>query len=122
MLSRFVAILLILTVISSNLTKCIIFASFKINQRYIAKELCENRDKPELNCEGKCYLAKKLKQAEEKEQQQERQAQKNLLQEAFIGKVEPVKFHTSLIAVLDQAPADIYFFQQSLSVFHPPRV
>jgi len=122
MLNRFVAILLILTVISSNLTKCIIFASFKINQKYIAKELCENRDKPELNCEGKCYLAKKLKQAEEKEQEQEHQAKKNLLQEAFIGKAESVNFHIQLIQVLNEAPNNTYYHQDPLFIFHPPWV
>ncbi|OIO10458.1 MAG: hypothetical protein CO023_01710 [Flavobacteriales bacterium CG_4_9_14_0_2_um_filter_35_242] len=30
------------------------------NYNYIAKVLCENRDKPYLECNGKCYLAKQL--------------------------------------------------------------
>ena len=122
MLKRFVAILLILTVISSNLTKCIVFATFKINQKYIATNLCENRDKPQMNCEGKCYLMKKLKQAEEKEQQQQHQSQKNLLQEAFLSKTDRPKFHTHLLAVFNYPPAASYYFQKSLSVFHPPKV
>ena len=32
--------------------------------RYVT-ELCENRDKPELHCNGKCQLAQELKQASE---------------------------------------------------------
>ena len=40
-------------------------AYYRVNQDYIAKNLCENRDKPMLNCNGQCYLAKKLKAAEE---------------------------------------------------------
>jgi hypothetical protein len=31
------------------------------NYDYIVAELCENRDKPFLECNGKCYLAKELK-------------------------------------------------------------
>jgi len=31
------------------------------NYNYIVNELCENRDKPFLACNGKCYLAKELK-------------------------------------------------------------
>lgn len=27
---------------------------------YIVATLCENRDKPEMNCNGKCYLTKQL--------------------------------------------------------------
>jgi len=30
------------------------------NYDYIVETLCENRDKPELQCNGKCYLAKEL--------------------------------------------------------------
>jgi hypothetical protein len=43
-------------------------AYYRVNQDYIAKNLCVNRDKPMLNCNGQCYLAKQLKAAEEKEQ------------------------------------------------------
>ena len=31
------------------------------NYDYIATVLCENRDKPALGCNGKCYLEKQLK-------------------------------------------------------------
>ncbi|WP_372793754.1 hypothetical protein [Lutibacter sp.] len=31
------------------------------NYDYIANVLCENRDKPYLECNGKCYLEKQLK-------------------------------------------------------------
>ncbi|PWJ60495.1 hypothetical protein CLV98_101679 [Dyadobacter jejuensis] len=41
-------------------------AYFHINRSYIAKVLCENRDRPKLNCNGKCYLAKKLKEQQDK--------------------------------------------------------
>lgn len=34
---------------------------------YIKNELCVNRDKIELKCDGKCYLAKQLAKASEKE-------------------------------------------------------
>jgi hypothetical protein len=30
------------------------------NYNYIVTELCENKDKPFLECNGKCYLAKEL--------------------------------------------------------------
>ena len=33
------------------------------NKEYIASVLCENRDKPALACNGKCYLEKQLKKA-----------------------------------------------------------
>ncbi len=42
---------------------------FKMEQEQIAKEKCENKLKPMLHCNGKCYLAKQLKRIEQKENQ-----------------------------------------------------
>ncbi|MBC7923912.1 MAG: hypothetical protein H7Z75_22795 [Ferruginibacter sp.] len=34
---------------------------FEFNKAYIVKNLCENRNRPQLHCGGKCYLTKQLK-------------------------------------------------------------
>lgn len=38
----------------------LVFAWYKVNQNYIAQELCMNRGKPFLNCDGKCVLIKQI--------------------------------------------------------------
>ncbi len=41
---------------------------YVINYDYIVNTLCENRDRPELQCNGSCYLSKQLaKQLEDSE-------------------------------------------------------
>ncbi len=45
----------------------VIVMSFELNRDFIAKTLCENRNRPQLNCDGKCYLAKKLKAQHDRE-------------------------------------------------------
>ncbi len=65
-LPLFVLVLILL----QSFSKVGVYLSFRVNQTYIAKTLCINKAKPELRCNGKCYLAKKLKQAEEQEQKQ----------------------------------------------------
>ncbi len=41
-------------------------AEYIANYDYITNVLCENRDKPQLQCNGKCYLSKQLaKEAEQ---------------------------------------------------------
>lgn len=37
---------------------------FQINQQEIIRLSCENRDRPAMKCNGKCYLAKQLRKAE----------------------------------------------------------
>lgn len=83
MIRRLIAFTLLLALLSSILSKLFVYAEFKSNQAYIAATLCENRDRPELNCEGKCYLMKKLKDAEHKEKKQENQAQKKASVDLF---------------------------------------
>lgn len=36
-----------------------------VNYDYIANQLCENKAKPELKCNGKCHLMKELAKASE---------------------------------------------------------
>ena len=37
---------------------------YQTNKEYIASVLCENRNKPELACNGKCYLNKKIEESQ----------------------------------------------------------
>ena len=38
----------------------VIWVSFKLNQNFIARELCVNRNKPEMHYNSMCFLAKKI--------------------------------------------------------------
>ncbi len=47
--------------------KGIITTVFYFQQSTISKTLCENRNKPKMHCNGKCYLAKQLNKEEKKD-------------------------------------------------------
>ncbi|MEO9512131.1 MAG: hypothetical protein ABJN84_17950 [Flavobacteriaceae bacterium] len=42
-------------------------AEYALNYDYIVENLCENKEKPMLNCNGKCFLAKQLAKESGKE-------------------------------------------------------
>jgi hypothetical protein len=44
-----------------------VILNFKWKQEYIAKNLCENRAKPEMNCCGNCCLKKELQKQDKSE-------------------------------------------------------
>jgi len=46
---------------------------WKMNQDIITEKYCENKDKPMMNCNGKCYLSKQLEKAEQQEQDERNQ-------------------------------------------------
>ena len=37
--------------------------NYSFNKKQIVSRYCENKDKPQLHCEGKCHLKKELKKA-----------------------------------------------------------
>jgi hypothetical protein len=43
-----------------QLAKLGVYSWYWKNKTFIANELCENRDRPELACQGQCVLAKEL--------------------------------------------------------------
>lgn len=47
--------------VSTLLSPIVPVIEYNLNYDYIAKVLCINRDEPELNCNGKCQLAKEIK-------------------------------------------------------------
>ncbi len=48
----------------------VIYLTFKVNQDEIAKTLCVKKEVKNNTCNGKCFLAKQLKKAAEKEKQE----------------------------------------------------
>src|SRR5690606_923264 len=103
MVHRLLAILLICSLFTENISRLLITAAFELNQQYIIEYFCVNKDKPMLHCDGKCYLAKKLKEAEEKEKKSEKESLKVSYQPAFItekivwtASVSPIEKHQSV--------------------------
>lgn len=60
MLRYCTAFFLLLAFLASTFSKAVIVVDFYANQDYIAKNLCENRDKPMKHCCGRCQLRKRL--------------------------------------------------------------
>jgi hypothetical protein len=119
---KLTAVLLIISIISSSFSRFFIYAGFEMNKSYIATKLCENRDKPWLHCNGKCYLMKKIKQAEDKQSNTERESQRNLIQESFCEDVQQVKFYTQLLQVIAIPNNRIDLPKGYSAIFRPPQL
>lgn len=52
--------LLLVSVILQTFSQAVICMDFYARRDYIARVLCENRDKPMMHCEGRCQLCKRL--------------------------------------------------------------
>lgn len=54
------SLLFIALVMVGNLRFSSMYVYYSLNREGFIAQLCENKDRPELNCEGKCMLAKML--------------------------------------------------------------
>nr|WP_236025577.1 hypothetical protein [Algoriphagus oliviformis] len=50
----------------NSMVYSVIRGSYELNKAYIIENFCVNKDKPMMNCDGKCYLAQQMKEAKEK--------------------------------------------------------
>ncbi|PZR18979.1 MAG: hypothetical protein DI539_15620 [Flavobacterium psychrophilum] len=95
-----------------------------VNYDYIAKELCENKAKPQMHCNGKCHLMKELaKAAEEQKQESERKSAQQNAEVLFCQNVEDFKFSPSLVipfAKNETVYNNQYVHSAAVSFFHPP--
>nr|WP_294794293.1 hypothetical protein [uncultured Mucilaginibacter sp.] len=122
MLNRVTAIVLLVALLSANFSRLFVYAGFELNKKYIATQLCENRDKPLLHCDGHCYFMKKVKQVQEKEKSNERQTQKSLFQEVFVKSSSSVKFFSQVVNTIATPYKMAGTTSSPLGVFQPPQL
>jgi hypothetical protein len=118
---KFLSVILILLLGIQAFYSLSIYSVFLANRDYVAKVLCINRDRPELDCEGSCFLSKQLNEAEEKRQGDTLQGSVEMPVFLVSGFSLPEPESFSTVATkhpLTDAPP--YLFVFSSEAFRPP--
>jgi hypothetical protein len=119
MFRHLLAYILVFTVLTASCTQLFVYAGFTLNQKYIATQLCVNRDKPQLHCNGKCYLMRKLKQAEQKEKAED---QRPVLQPGVTVERFSLTIPVFILSPIQPSELRINLPQRSITIFQPPQV
>ncbi|MFT5884765.1 MAG: hypothetical protein ACI9IP_001222 [Arcticibacterium sp.] len=103
-----------------------IFFNYELRKDFIIQNFCVNKDRPELNCDGKCYLAKQLKAAKQQDE--------NESEAAFVDKLLvfeclslnsnytfPDTFPYSDSGVAIPVIPHLLEMSRPFSIFHPPQ-
>lgn len=100
-------------------------AWYELNKEYVAAELCENKDKPELNCCGKCYLNKQLKKVDNPKEDGKQLPEKN--RKIELAEFIPVIIDVEISHSISPQKNDVHDTYQDFigyhpytSIFHPP--
>ncbi|MBU2995613.1 hypothetical protein KO500_04180 [Cellulophaga baltica] len=104
------------------LTKPIVpLINYTLNQDYINEFLCINKDKPKLNCNGKCFLAKQIHKQNESDKNNTPKVSK---ENYVIGILTPFsssiqKIENYILNYSTYQPK-IYTYKGVYNFFHPP--
>jgi len=125
MLKRLSIWLLIFAVFAANFSMVFVYMGFKLNQEYIAQNLCVNRFKPSLHCNGHCYFMQKLKQAEDNQKKQSAKGNSVRVEVSFFQ--EPFSISFIEPKVIDNVAISLQTFAYRYSshyldtIFRPPK-
>lgn len=116
------SIILLFAIFMQLFSKAIIITEYYLNKDYIAQNLCENKDKPQKHCEGKCHLQKQLKEDEKKEQTPPFRNFKDKNEIQFFNSID-------CFSILNTSSPTALFIcclipklqSPSFSIFHPPK-
>ncbi|WP_234650268.1 hypothetical protein [Dyadobacter sp. CY356] len=105
----------------------LLYLDFHVRRDYIVANLCVNRNRPQLHCDGKCYLAKKLAALEE---QEKKQAERDYMSKLLFQPMELKSYSLEMPSCkLRESNLVSYNFLGQVKVlnhfpdiFHPPAI
>ena len=116
------SVILLFVFITFQFSETVIFVSFKVNQDFIAKNLCVEKDIENSTCKGCCQLKKKLEDHNEKKEQLP-PTQNSKLDIDLFAQEEILNQHFFQTKSIHKYNG-IYFVLNihSSGIFHPPRL
>lgn len=98
---------------------------YVVNYEYISKVLCVNKDKPKMQCNGKCHLMKELAKASDAEKplSSDKKIVSPIFEVLFFEEIKSIKIAPICFGTkenINQAYSNLYSHLNSGSVFHPP--
>lgn len=100
---------------------------FIVNQQEITAKLCENKEKPKLQCNGKCHLKKqlaKIDNSEKKEDKKQHSNQSFKVEELFFNSLDnsvSSYFNYEIKSKKTYTYINLYHFQLNQNLKAPPQ-
>ncbi len=116
----FLIICISLGLLLQTFSKSLIVLQFRTQQSFIAQVLCENRNKPEMHCNGKCYLKKELDR--DASQDKNNSSNKERYEVMFVNALPERLTAPSAVPVVHiEFYADPFLETPVHTIFHPPQ-
>ena len=125
MKNQFFGILFYLLYLLAMIRPIIPIIEYHANYDYIASVLCENRDKPFLECNGKCYLEKQLNKINHNNHEHKSTVPQINFDDYPISPLDQFAYHIKDLKAIDFnnqiLPINHNTQEYLVSVFKPPK-
>jgi hypothetical protein len=121
---RLISVFLLIVFAIAWLKPSIPFISYELNKYYIQKYLCEQKEKPNNSCKGKCHLRKQIKKINERDNNQDLPILPKVSFDDYPVFDILVSKGSSLAAIFQKrcfVNFNFYNFLFSMFIFHPPK-
>jgi hypothetical protein len=100
------------------------FLDYVVNYQFITTELCENKNAPELHCNGKCHLKKELAKAYKNDTPSSNEKKSETVETVllFIVKIPLFDFekHIKTVFRINAFYKNLYSHLETVFLFRPP--
>jgi hypothetical protein len=119
--------LLVIVIAAIVLRPIVPLIGYALNYEYISTVLCENKDKPEKKCNGKCHLKKQLNELYDEEKSPVSNKPIKVLENeiTYFEKCFSFDFHIQNFDtkhIVFSSDSNLYFFDFNKEIFHPPAI
>jgi hypothetical protein len=98
---------------------------YAFNKKYIAQALCENKDRPALQCAGKCHLAKEITKASDAGEKENKPVSPRINFDNDFSYLNPpadLENHLQNLNSQFKLASTVPFTSAAIAdIFHPPR-
>lgn len=116
--------ILILLVFAQTFSKWFVVLEYNLNKDFISKNLCVNKAKPKLHCNGKCQMMKKLAEEEKQNSSNGNTIKIKVQDVVFCNEINkpalPAVVFINLI--YNEEPPLLKHTAPISSIFHPPSI
>lgn len=123
MIKSSVTYFLLTLMLIHSFSQVVITVDYLVNQESITEKYCVNKDKPQLNCKGKCHLSKELKKDTERKTEGQITTSEILL---FCENIYSVQLILGSTAT--DRKTNVFCYKKRVttgvpgSIFHPPKM
>ncbi|TGE29492.1 hypothetical protein [Hymenobacter metallicola] len=122
-MARTLAYLLTTLILLQTFSRELVVVDYQVHKERITQLFCVNKDRPQLHCNGKCHLAKKLRKAAAADSKAPAGSWAKVKYDAVLPVrallVQPVAVRVSAVR-FGRATIAPYSFTPAHSIFHPP--